>query len=85
MECVFYYIDSYQLLNVKRDREWFKCVKPKLKETFDIIKRLQTDKQDWESHYSAYLDTKHKKYNDFFDSSVCMIEDDDKNEDPMVF
>lgn len=76
LECVFYYIEEYQLLNVKRDREWFKCVKPKLKETFDIIHKFQLDKDAWDKHYNEYLGIKNKKFNDFFESSECIIQDD---------
>lgn len=76
LECVFYYIEKYQLLNVKRDRVWFKHVEPKLKETFDIINKFQNDKDAWDKHYAEYLGVKNKKFNDYFESSTCMIDID---------
>jgi putative phage-type endonuclease len=76
LECVFYYIESYQILNVKRDKVWFNNVKDKLKETFDVVTSFQNDIELWNAHYKTYLDAKHKKFNDSFEATVCTIEDD---------
>ena len=70
---VFYYIENYQILNIKRDKKWFEHVKPKMKAVFDTIHYLQNDTDAWKQYYQAFLDEKHKKFNDFFQDSVCNI------------
>lgn len=87
LECVFYYIENYQILNVKRDKTWFNHVKPKLKETFDVVANFQNNKDEWDVHYTEYTRAKNSKHDSFFDNSVCLIDDvgeyivdDDKTE-----
>lgn len=72
-DCVFYYIDAFQILNVKRDDEWFEINKKYMKETHDVIRKFQNDKEAWERHYKEFMNHKNKKFLDFFHSETCSI------------
>ncbi len=73
-EQIFYCIQNYQLLTVKRDKEWFAIAKPYLHEVFQEIEKFQKDKTLFDAHYTEFLTKRDKRTQDKIDSTVCVLD-----------
>lgn len=78
---IYYFINKWHVLNVFRRKQWYDSVKHNFKETMDIIKRLQNNKELFDDYkHSIYL-LRNKEYIEKYNNTVCLINtqcDDDE-------
>jgi len=77
VEPIFYFIHKWFVLNVYRRKEWFNSVKHHFKENMDLIKKLQADPQLFKDYRESIHKIRSKKYYERYDSTVCLIEEDE--------
>lgn len=73
--CNYYRINKWNIINVNRRKDWFKTVKPILKETFGIIKSLQNNKELFEEYKENYFKLKNKDFLLKYHQAECLIND----------
>jgi putative phage-type endonuclease len=71
--CIYYYILKWNIINVKRSKEWFNNVKNTLKETYNLIKKLQDDLELFEKYKESIHLIKNKEFIQKYNSTVCLI------------
>lgn len=76
----YYVISKYHITNIKRSKEWFESVKKDIKETWDIIRRLQESDQDFNKYKNSMHMIKSKKFYEKFHSTVCEIDTEESVE-----
>jgi hypothetical protein len=82
---IYYFISKWFVINVKRRREWFETIKPYLKSTIDLIRRLQSDRQLFDDYRESIYKIRNKEYLERYNSTVCLIDEDNQdNEDDFV-
>lgn len=74
---LYYYITKYNIMRIKRDREWFNAVKDDIKSTWKIIIRLQSDRDAFDKFKQSIDLIKNKSFNDLYDQTYCLINDND--------
>jgi hypothetical protein len=63
------------VIRIERDKEWFNNVKDDIKQTWNLITRLQNNPDDF-AKYKESLDLlKNKTYYEKFHTTICMIDD----------
>lgn len=65
----YYYIPKYNIINIKRDPDWFEKVKPELKKVHEEIKMYQNNSDK----FQELLNTKNKKHIETINDSICTI------------
>ncbi|NDC95336.1 hypothetical protein EB118_15585 [bacterium] len=73
----YYVILSHCVQRIPRSREWFNNVKGDIKSTFDIIQKLQGNREDFLKYKQSIHELKSKKYMDKYHQTECMINDND--------
>lgn len=71
--CIYYYIVKWNIINVKRSKEWFNNVKKTLKETFDLIKKLQEDTDLFIKYKESIHMIKNREFLEKYNSTTCLI------------
>lgn len=84
IEPIYYFINKWFVVRVKRRKEWFLKVKPYLKETIDQIRKYQNDKQLFEDYKDSVFRLRNKDYLERYNNTVCLIEHDYDHEDEFV-
>ena len=74
LDQIFYCINNYQLLTVKRDKEWFEMAKPHLYTVFQEIDAFQKNKGSFDAHYKEFLDKRDKRTYDKIESTMCVLD-----------
>jgi putative phage-type endonuclease len=74
---VYYFITKYHVHNVKRSREWFANVRVDLKTTWELISRLQNNREEFLKYKDSIHMLKSKDYYEKYNSTFCLINDDD--------
>jgi putative phage-type endonuclease len=72
---IYYFINKWFVLNVKRRKEWFLKAKPYLKEAIDQIRKFQSDKQLFDGYRESIYKIKNKEYLDRYHATDCVIHD----------
>ena len=72
---VYYFIDKWNVIVVKRHKEWFNSVKDEIKETYNRIMHFQADEQLFYNYKESIEKIKNKKYLEKYDETVCCIDD----------
>jgi len=65
----YYYISKYNIINIKRDPDWFENVKLDLKKVYDEVRQYQTNPEMLQN----LLNIKNKKHIDNINNSICSI------------
>lgn len=78
----FFYITKYHNFRIKRSREWFNLNKKDIKNTWDIITRLQNNKEDFIKYKESIHLIKSKKFLEQFNNTNCLISDNHSIETP---
>lgn len=81
---IYYFINKWFVVNVKRRKEWFSYVRPFLKETIDQIKKYQADEQLFNDYKDSIYRLRNKEYLERYNNTVCLIEHDYDHEDEFV-
>lgn len=81
---IYYFINKWFLIKVKRRKEWFDSVKHFFKETIELIRKLQADKQLFEDYKESIYKLRNKAYLERYNNTVCLIEQDYDHEDDFV-
>lgn len=81
---IYYFINKWFIVNVKRRKEWFLKAKPYLKECIDQVRRYQADEQLFLDYKESIFKIRNKEYLERYNSTVCLIEQDYDHEDEFV-
>jgi len=83
--CIYYHIVKWNIINVKRSKEWFNKIKKTLKETFELIKKLQNDPELFDKYKESINLIKNKEYIEKYNSTICLIASEMDFEDQKEF
>lgn len=72
----YYVIQKYNIIRVKRDKEWFQNVRNDIKEVWEIIQKLQRNKEDFEKYKESIHAIKSKSFIELYNRTECLIHDD---------
>lgn len=83
---VYYHITKYNIIKIKRDREWFEAVKKDIKTVWELITKLQGNKDDFLKYKESIDILKNKAYNLRYETTQCLIQNDNSTyiEDKVV-
>lgn len=73
---IFYFITKYNNIRIKRSKEWFNNVKDEIKQTWELIRHLQNNKQEFEKYKQAIYELKNKEFIDKYNNTECLIHHD---------
>jgi putative phage-type endonuclease len=76
----YYVISKYHITNIKRSKEWFENVKKEIKETWDLIRRLQENEEDFSKYKNSIHLIKSKRFYERFHSTICEIDTEESIE-----
>lgn len=68
---IYFEITKYNIITIKRSKEWFDNVRDDIKKTWDIIRAYQQDKEE----FLRFKEMKNKKYKELYEATVCLIEE----------
>ena len=72
----YYIIQEWSVIRINRNKEWFNIIKPYLKSTMDLIKKLQADPQVFNDYRVSIDKIRNKDYYERYNNTKCLIEDD---------
>lgn len=72
----YYVIHKYNIIRVKRDREWFQNVRGDIKEVWEIIQKLQNNKDDFQKYKESIHAIKSKSFIELYNKTECLIHED---------
>lgn len=72
---VYFCVTKFNVMRIKRSKEWFAAVKESLKQVWGIVMKLQSNIQDFEKYKDSINLIKNKGFMDKYNNSVCLIED----------
>lgn len=81
---IYYFINKWFIVNVKRQKEWFLKAKPYIKETIEQIRKYQADEQLFNDYKESIYKLRNKEYLERYNNTVCLIEQDYDHEDEFV-
>jgi hypothetical protein len=76
---IYYFINKWFVIRVKRRKEWFNNVKHYFKDTIDIIRKLQNNKEDFIKYKESIDLIKNKKYIEKYNNTICLINESEQN------
>jgi pyruvate dehydrogenase complex dehydrogenase (E1) component len=76
LQPIFFLISKYNVIRIKRSREWFAAVKKDIKSDWDLIMKLQGNPEDFEKYKESIHLIKNKKFLEKWHSTTCLIADD---------
>lgn len=72
---IFYVIVKWNVIQVKRNKEWFnKTIKPILKENHIFIRKLQNDRVLFDKYRESIRLIQNKAFIEMYDKTECLIE-----------
>jgi len=74
---IYFFIKKYYNQRVKRSQEWFANVKDDIKRTWDLIIKLQANKEEFEKYKDSIHRIKSKLFYEKYHRTECEIHDDD--------
>lgn len=74
---IYFFIRKYNNQIINRSKVWFDNVKEQIKQTWDIIMNLQSNKENFMKYKQSIHEIRSKDFYDKFNTSVCEIDDDD--------
>lgn len=84
VEPIYYFINKWFVVNVKRHKDWFLKAKGYLKETIDQIRKYQADEKLFLDYKDSIYRIRNKEYLERYNNTVCLIEHDYDHEDEFV-
>ena len=74
---IYFFIKKYHNKRIKRSKTWFANVKEELKKTWELIRRLQENKEEFEKYKDSIHRIKSKLFYEKYHRTECEIYDDD--------
>lgn len=74
---IYFVIKKYNTIRIKRSREWFAAVRDDIKQTWDIIMKLQSNQEDFEKYKESIFRLKNRAFLERWTNTHCLIGDDD--------
>jgi putative phage-type endonuclease len=71
----YYVIKNYNIIRIKRSHEWFNANKADIKKTWEIVMRLQGNKEDFIKYKESIHMIKSKAFHEKFERTNCLITD----------
>lgn len=72
----YYVISKYNIIHVKRHKEWFENNKKDIKQVWDIVQKLQANKEDFEKYKESIHLIKSKAHIEKWHKTDCLIDED---------
>jgi putative phage-type endonuclease len=72
----YYIITKYNIMHIKRDKEWFEENKKDMKQVWYIIQKLQKNKEDFIKYKESIDAIKNKGFIEKWNKTDCLIEED---------
>jgi len=73
---IYYFITKYNNIRIKRNKQWFNNVKDDLKKTWQLIRNLQDNKEDFEKYKQSIYELKNKDFLEKYNNTECLIHHD---------
>lgn len=74
---IYFFIKKYYNQRVKRSPEWFANVRDDVKRTWDLIMKLQANREEFEKYKESIHRIKSKQFYERYHRTECEINDDD--------
>ena len=71
---IYYYVERYNIMNIKRSKSWLENVKGKLQEASQLIRRLQDNREEFEQYRNDYWTAQNQKYIQKFETTECLLD-----------
>lgn len=81
---IYYFINKWAVINVQRQKEWFKTVLPYYKDTIDIIRRFQCDKEIFNNYRESLFTLRNEKYLKKYNDTICLIEEESNDSEFII-
>jgi len=75
----YYIIMKFNVINIRRRKDWFANVRDDIKKTWKLLMQLQCNYEDFISYKTSIHNIKSKQYLDMFNTTTCMIDDNDSD------
>jgi putative phage-type endonuclease len=76
----YYIITKYNIMHIKRDREWFELNKKDMKDVWEIVQKLQSNKEDFEKYKESINAIKNKGFMEKWHQTDCLIDEDSEGQ-----
>jgi putative phage-type endonuclease len=77
LEPKYYFISKYNVMRIKRSKEWFASVRHDIKKTWDVVRKLQNNYDDFLKYKESIHLIKNREYIARFNDTECIINDHD--------
>ena len=74
-KCLYYFIHKWNVIEVRRLKQWFLNVKDDVKRTWDLIRKLQLNKTEFEKYKQSIDLIKNKSFLEKYNRTNCEISD----------
>uniref|UniRef100_A0A6C0H739 YqaJ viral recombinase domain-containing protein n=1 Tax=viral metagenome TaxID=1070528 RepID=A0A6C0H739_9ZZZZ len=70
---IYFVITKYNVIRIKRSREWFAAVKDDIKQTWDFIMKLQSNLEDFQKYKDSIYRLKNRAFLERWTNTQCLI------------
>lgn len=74
---IYFHITKYNIMRIARNREWFESVKSDIKSTWDLVRKLQNNPEDFAKYKESIYQLKNKDYINKWNKTECLIHEED--------
>lgn len=74
---IYFFVKKYYNQRINRSKQWFANVKDEIKRTWDLVRRLQENKEEFEKYKDSIHRIKSKLFYEKYHRTECEIYDDD--------
>lgn len=72
----YYIIQEWSIIRIHRNKEWFNIIKPYLKNTIDLIRKLQKDRELFDKYRESIDLIKNKTFIEMYNKTECLFDND---------
>jgi hypothetical protein len=84
VRCIYWLINKWNIIEVKRRKDWFETVKPILKDTHTFIRSLQNNPELFEKYNESIHLLKNKDFIEKYNKTSCLIHTEYDADDDFV-
>lgn len=81
---IYYFINKWAVISVKRQKEWFSKALPYYKETIDIIRKFQNDFELFSNYRQSVFNLRNEKYIKKYNDTTCLINEDSDSDSEFI-
>lgn len=85
IEPIYYFIEKWNVINVKRSKEWMNIIKPHVKKVYDKIMAFQKDETLFTNFVESVNNIKNSKFIQKWNTTQCLITDAESDIDFVQF